>query len=490
MGTSQFTHIRSYLLDNLGLYLKESQEAELSGKLKKAAAGFGYGSMDAFIDFLLTHPLSEEETGKLASFLTIGETYFFRENKALDYLEREFLPKLVNSKNSSSKKIRVWSAGCSTGEEPYSLAIILSRVLHNISEWDIRILATDINPDFLAKAREGIYSKWSFRKSDDEFRSRYFKQVSKQKFQIKEKYRKMVTFFPVNLITDIYPSENNDLQEFDIIFCRNVLIYFAKEGIMSVAKKMYDSINKEGLFVVSPVEAVHIMESDFQHLHANGTSVFIKSSKKIKQTQPKTISITKQIFRPVKPKPVVVKKHTTPKPKPDTVSKKAKPEVPNYNTAWKFYRDGNHDEAIKIIQHSLSIGTGNREENLMLLASVFAGKADYHQAEQCCHDLIQINKVNPESHFLLAGIYMEQNRYEEAISALKKTLFLDSAHAPAHFFLGNIYQNSNNQKNAQRAYRNAYQILSKLDASQVVLKSEGITAGNLAEMIFPMLESK
>ena len=263
MPETKLTHIRKKLLNQLGLNYTKNQEKELYRKLTDASAAFDYKNVDNFIQWLTNQELDKSQIKKLATFLTIGETYFFRERKALEYLEFDYLPKIINERKSSSKKIKIWSAACSTGEEPYSIAILLKRVIPDIEQWDIKIMASDINPTFLKKAKEGIYSKWSFRGNSEGFVFNNFKKIDNNRFQIKEDIKRMVTFSHINLASDSYPSTNNEIEDLDIILCRNVMIYFSPKGIRSVTTKLYKSLKKDGVLLVSPVEVSNLICDKF-----------------------------------------------------------------------------------------------------------------------------------------------------------------------------------------------------------------------------------
>jgi chemotaxis protein methyltransferase CheR len=274
----KLTELRNYLLNKLGLTFSDNQEKELFNKIKAASKSFNFDNTDNFINWLINQELDTEQTKKLASFLTIGETYFFREKKALDYLEFEYLPDLINKRRGHKQCLKIWSAGCASGEEPYSVAILLKRILPDIKNWDITILATDINPEFIKKAQKGVYTKWSFRGISESFKTMNFEKLENDKYRIKSSIKKMVDFSFVNLASDSYPSTTNNTNEIDIILCRNVLIYFSIKGIKSVTSKFYNSLNDNGVLLVSPVESSNLISSKFHQFLNNGISVYLKDA--------------------------------------------------------------------------------------------------------------------------------------------------------------------------------------------------------------------
>src|SRR5262249_39320751 len=133
---------------------------------------------------------------QLLEALTVGESYFFRHRPYFDLLERDVLPRMI-AERRRTRRLRIWSAGCATGEEAYSLAILIWRLLPDLAQWDVSILATDLNASFLAQAREGNYGDWSLRGSDDEFRATYFEQDGRR-YQIRPWIARLVRFARLN----------------------------------------------------------------------------------------------------------------------------------------------------------------------------------------------------------------------------------------------------------------------------------------------------
>ncbi|MEK6725752.1 MAG: CheR family methyltransferase [Deltaproteobacteria bacterium] len=166
--------------------------------------------------------------------LTIGESFFFPDKGQFEVLKERILPELIE-KRKDVRSLRIWSAGCSRGEEPYSLAILLDGLLPDRRDWNISIVGTDINEDTLGKARLGAYTQWSFRMVEQEVQGRYFKR-RRDEWEIDERIRNMVTFSYGNLIEEAFP--NHEICNMDLIMCRNVFIYF-KELVLTQAQ-LYD----------------------------------------------------------------------------------------------------------------------------------------------------------------------------------------------------------------------------------------------------------
>ncbi len=270
--------LRDYLHSKIGLLFTEKQDSELFRKIGLAAPAFGHHDPVRFAEWLIVDTVTDKQLGDLASYLTIGETYFFREKKSFDFLEQIYLPELIRKRYESERRLSVWCAGCATGEEAYSLAIALTQSIPDIHRWNISILATDINPLFLEKARLGIYKKWSFRTNTPEFIRKYFTTAGENEFHIRPEIKKLVKFSSLNLAEDCYPSSVNKTQSSDIIFCRNVLIYFSPEGNKFVTERLYNSLINGGILVVSPVEMTGMIYPKFNKITYSGFTIYQKGA--------------------------------------------------------------------------------------------------------------------------------------------------------------------------------------------------------------------
>ena len=166
---------------------------DLERGIAAAARESGYAEAQAYIHWLLAAPLSRTQIEWLASHLTVGETYFFRERRNIDVLEQQILPELLRERAQTERHLRIWSAGCCSGEEHYSLAMLLDQLLPDFETWNLTILATDINPQFLRKAAQGdIYGAWSFRDTPGWLRERYFTKRQDGRFEIQPRIRRLV----------------------------------------------------------------------------------------------------------------------------------------------------------------------------------------------------------------------------------------------------------------------------------------------------------
>ena len=193
------TGLSEFVTERFGLHFPRKRWHDLERRICVTARELGCKDTGECLRLFLEAEPTPAQVEVLARQLTIGETYFFREQKSFELLERSILPELIAARRGKEQRLRLWSAGCSTGEEPYSLAILLSRLLPDLKEWNVTILATDLNPHSIGKATRGVYSDWSFRGTPPWLRERYFSRHGENGYAIAAAIRKMVTFACLNL---------------------------------------------------------------------------------------------------------------------------------------------------------------------------------------------------------------------------------------------------------------------------------------------------
>lgn len=193
--------VRELIASRLGLALSTNRQADVEMAMR--ASFPGAVRMEESLDRLAALPADSPELGQLAARLTVGETYFFRDEPTVRALSGRILPALIAARRKQERmQIRLWSAGCATGEEAYSLAILLDGLIPDQPDWKITILATDFNPSALRAAEVGRYTQWSLRSTPLWIRERYFRPCAGQRYEINPKIRRMVTFSQLNLVEE------------------------------------------------------------------------------------------------------------------------------------------------------------------------------------------------------------------------------------------------------------------------------------------------
>jgi chemotaxis protein methyltransferase CheR len=475
--------LSEYLTAKIGLHFPNRNRNELHPKMTAAMTDFGFENVGEFIAWLLSSALTQKQIEILASHLTVGETYFFRERRAFEILEQSILPGLIDARRRTGKRLRFWSAGCSTGEEPYSIAILLERLIPDLKDWNITILATDISTAALRKADEGIYSDWSFRDTPPFFKDKHFERVNGNRYLLRPDIRKTVTFSYLNLSEDVYPALQTNTNAMDIIFCRNVLMYFAPEHVKRAAERFYRSLIDGGWLIVSPVETSQIHYASFSTVRIQDSTFYKKDTRKIK---PERI-IAQYVEKEIIPFPLKKVKHRkSEKPshtgKHEASRKQKEPLLTPLEAAAILYRKGFYREAEERLSILMSNGSSS-QEMLVLFTKILANQGKLEDAFHWCEKAVSADKCNPHLHYLLAVILAEQKKGEEAKAYLKKALYLDPDFMLAHFALANISLREGKIAEARKHFGNTTEILSKYKPDEILPESEGITAGRLSEMI-------
>jgi len=255
-----------------GLWFEPSKRYFVDKRIEERIEGLGLESFKEYYQ-LLKFSNNDLEMQKLINRLTVNETYFFRDFPQLQSFAEGVLPEVVKIKeNEGNKKIRFWSAGCSTGEEPYTMAIIFLEMLPNPEEWTIEILATDINTQVLNAARKGGYSSRSVKDVPPEYLERYFVERL-DTYYIKKKIKDMVQFKTLNLVDGQAMLEQDQL---DFIFCRNVLIYFNPESRAKVVNCFYHSLKSRGVIYLGHSESISRITNLFKIKRIGGNTVYCK----------------------------------------------------------------------------------------------------------------------------------------------------------------------------------------------------------------------
>ncbi len=470
--------ISEFVAAHLALHFPKERWGDLERNITAAATEFGYTEVENFIQRILSSPMTREHVEILTTHLTINETYFWREPETFEALEQSILPELIRSRQEK-KRIRIWSAGCSTGEEPYSIAIALHRAIPQIKDWNITVLATDINPRLLHKAAAGLYSQWSFRNSPQWLKGKYFSLTKENICEIIPEIKRMVKFEYLNLADGVFPSPLNDTNAMDIIFCRNVLMYFSEKRCSQVVRGLFNSLIQNGYLAVSASELSLQSLSEFTAMNFPGMILFQKISKNLKVQQ--------QI-------PAEAPIHT-----PSNYPWQIGPIEPRFReNENKIFPEAEISLQIHsmVDKHSVSNARGNYEEAIetphkddqtseerILFIRAYANQGKIDRALQSCEKAIAADKLNPGLHYLYATILQENNQLDEAVASLKRAIFLDPNFVLSYYSLGKIYQRLGNVKGADKCTENVLTILNTCSQDEILFESEGLTAGRFKEII-------
>jgi len=431
MDTVLLPQIKSWISKKTGLRIVDNNEASFLRLIQARIKHFKLESMADY--YQLLHQFSPvqlaSEHEHLSRELTTGETYFFRDQGQFALLRQHILPELIE-RNRSKRQLRIWSAGCSSGEEPYSLAILLDELNAGLSDWQIIIHATDINPEALIKARESLYREWSFRQMSEQRRQRYFQQ-SEGHWILKPAIRQHVNFQQLNLVSDYFPNTIKGLSEIDLILCRNVFIYLESSMVSQITDKMTATLVEGGYLMTGHGEL-------FAHHHIGlRTLVF-----------PESIIYQKS----------TVTHHTPPKPtKPVAVNKATKTITPLSNAKIS---------AKKNIPHKAKTNNSTRQQAIpaytMQDAWNFANQGQSEKALSVCKEFNDKSPFQHQPYYLKALLAHELGNDEEAKLLLKKVIYLAPEYIAAYLELADIYSKENQNLLADKMRTTACELLQKL----------------------------
>jgi chemotaxis protein methyltransferase CheR len=269
MSEKTFDRLSEFIHNFCGIKMPPAKKTMLEGRLRKRLRALGMRSFEEYCKFALDGKGGQSEYIHMIDVVTTNKTDFFRESGHFDYLVEKVLPELLQSRGSGGgTRINVWSAGCSTGEEPYTLAMVLSEFSERISRIDFSILATDISTSVLEKARRGVYEHEKVEPVALNLRRKYLLRGKGEKndfVRIRPELRECVTFRRLNLLEDDYPFS----EPMHIIFCRNVMIYFDRSTQEKLVKKFCAHLAPGGYFFTGHSETLHGLDLPLASLAAN-----------------------------------------------------------------------------------------------------------------------------------------------------------------------------------------------------------------------------
>lgn len=273
--------IRELVYQLAGIFQDDNKLYFLEDRCRRRMQRLGIPSLRDYYDYLTTKPDRQSELHNLLNELTVSETCFFRHEPQLDALRRVVLPAIVTQRHKLAfTRLRVWSAGCSTGEEPYTLAMVLwEESMGLLKDWSFEVIATDVNDRSLAKAQAGLYSDYSLRNVNPYFLQKYFRPRG-EKFQISEELKATVSFSRLNLLDE---SRMLFMKGVDVVFCCNVLIYFDGAAKRRVIQHFYNNLLPGGYLFLGYSESLFGVSDRFHLVHFPGATAYTKLAPQARQ---------------------------------------------------------------------------------------------------------------------------------------------------------------------------------------------------------------
>lgn len=483
LSDNTFLEFSELIRTEMGLHFPPEKKYDLELSLTAAQHEIGFADMDSFVRKLLTSVMSPEIKRVLQKELTIGETYFFRERPILEKF-RALLSTLAAERRKTSRSIRIWSAGCSSGEEPYSLAIITSETLPDYKDWDIHILGTDINCSAIANAREGIYHEWSFRSMERRIIEKNFEPCGDDTFRIKNEFRAMVNFQTLNLFDATYPSPLTKTNSMDFIFCRNVLMYFDNEGRKQVLSKFHNALSDKGYLFLSLTELANQNNPDFITYDEPGIVYYQKADLRFSSAQRRrgSIDAENQSVESADVLTVPAKNESV----PDYAGVTA---LSLYNILTSLYISGKSnrfiDEYNAASQQNNFHLLDREKQSLLLEYCLKAGlsTAQFRRSRSAAQRSLNIIENSPSLLFLYGKTLFELKSFEECEEVLGKCIAADSDNIPAYFLISNIYKITGKTDAYKNALRQMKALLVALPEDKIIDDLDGSSVGDLLSFI-------
>ena len=456
----EVTLFKDLVRERCGLSFDEVRMATLADSLQARMAERGIESSVQYLDCLIN---DQDEFHTLVNLLTVNETYFFREPAHLELLAKRIVPRLLAGKRPG-ERIRIMSAGCSTGEEPYSLVIALMEHYGVALQHFLAVIGADIDSDAIAKAKKGVYKNHSFRGFPDSLKSKYFEPVEGNRFRIRKCIRERVEFRTLNLLSDAYPEE---VRGMDVVFYRNVSIYFEPETQKNIFRKLADLLNENGCLFVSSTETLShtigvlpLVEIEGVFLYRKSTGDPLEGTRRSRRSRELEPPEREQPLQPL----------SSPRP-PSAVPKESVPRGTKgaggrgdvsilFEQALSLAHEKRYGEALRHVEILIA-----QEPSLLkaylLKAGILINLKRLDEAESACLQGRERDRWCLEA-FLLRGVIAKlRNDEEDALKRFKEALYIQSSCWLAHFCLAEIHRSRGETDRACREYEIVVKLLER-----------------------------
>lgn len=444
---------RNLIASRIGLLVREQDDAMLRRVVAERVRVLNLSGAEQYCQFLGTDAGARHERGELVIPFTTGETYFFRDSGLHVLLHDEILPELLE-RRKQARALRIWCAACATGEEAYSLAILLDELLGDQSQWNIFILGTDINHHAIEKARRGIYTEWSFRGMSCERRQRYF-QRHKDTWVLDESIRSRVTFQTGDLVGDAFPDHAAQLYDMDLILCRNAFIYMAPDVVFHIVDKFTDTLADGGILIAGHGELYA------HHLGKLRARVFSESI------------VYQRVAATAQPPAPPVK---------TDVSGKLAVVFPAERKARATAPVPAPQQVAAEIGHEKNVAK-------MLHVWTLANQGQREMAAKSCSEMIAKNPLDAEPHYLMALLAQERGDFAQARDLLKKVIYLAPSFIAAYLDLGDLYAREDESARAVKMRSTARDLLKRLPGDQQVKLYGASTVDKVLEYVEHLLST-
>jgi chemotaxis protein methyltransferase CheR len=467
MAEPDFRHVKQAIVSITGLQYYDDKEQALAERAEQQRHRLGCSRPDYLHRVLGS---GGDEMAALIDEITIGETYFFRYPAQFDALRRVVLPERLSHRRRD-RVLRIWSAGCSTGAEPYSIAITLRREFAVATAgWDIALLATDINRKALAQARSGSFTAWELRDSPESLKKACFVQDGRR-WLLRSEYRDLVEFRYQNLVTGIEAFARDHANDFDVILCRNVMIYFSPALMRRLIHLFSECLTDGGWLFVGHAEPYFEIANVLSPVRVENVTLYRKGDVGLAAAFPgdaghepgvAAADVEEWIRGEQDLVPAAMPSGTTPSPADDRLADAVPIPVPVPPPA----------------QPPAPVLDGSALRNIRRHAD--AGRWD--EAVAACEQALRQYPMDPALRYVHGLVCEQIGASDVAEDAFGRAIYLERNFALAHFHIGLCQVRRKDHRAAKRSFANAMRILDGHDPHEVLAMSEGLTASELREL--------
>lgn len=450
-----FWRLKAEVIARTGHFYYADKDDVLWDRVRRRLAAVRLDDVEAYVRLLDDPQAGPAEWRRLEGEITVGETYFLRYVEQFTALKAHILPELI-ARHAHSKRLRIWSAGCATGAEPYSVAILLAELLGDqIADWRLTILGTDINEAALEAARTASFGAWALRSLSAEQKSAWFTQDDRS-WRLRPRFRSLVRFQYGNLLDLLGPAAPLDLTDFDLILCRNVLIYFHPEAMNAVVGALAQRLGEAGWLLVGHAEPNPGFEAHVRTITLPGAVAYRRRSPGDEPPPAPETGWTPAPDVVAKPPPPL----ETPPPPPPAPRPTPPPRAlpPQARPA--------------------------RMADIRTLANL----GRFAEAEALCQEALAETSAEPAAYFYLGLISQAQGRLDEAEDALRRAVYLDGTFLMAQYHLGLVRLERGNQEAGRRSLAAVARLAASLSPTSPLCEGDGLRAGDLRELARLQLE--
>ncbi|HHT9110401.1 MAG TPA: CheR family methyltransferase [Candidatus Brocadiaceae bacterium] len=493
LSKTDFDKFRQFIENRSGVYIDDSKQTSFKMNLDTRMHALGILDYDAYYSFIINNDAGRKEFEELLDLLLIKETFFFRDERQLKTLLHHVLPEL--SERKRSQEIRIWSAGCATGEEPYSIAMAIKENFFP-EGMNVSIFGTDISNTALKMAKEGIYTKSSMRAIDTWLLNKYFTKKD-GRYYLCDQVKQRVRFDLLNLVEPYFLFEKNSI---DIVFCKNVIIYFRLETVQTIIRRLCDMLAEGGYLFLGHSESLWQISDDFKLEEVGGVFFYRKNGRgaamplfdKSRQKEELPEDITRKRFPGTKAAPLQKRQKIDMDSVPVSRERREnvltrgsernkKKDIPKWLTERIQLSGDDIDGKLDEIEGVLNEEPGNVDAHL-LAGRIYADMGLYDKALKKGMDILKIDDFSGEAYALMGSIYYKIGDKENAVTAFKKAIYLDEKSVLSHYYLGNLYKDSHLINQAVKEYRNVIQIIDMHAGNGLLPIGEVFTGKQLKEI--------